>query len=762
MNTQDRFKEASVLHRAGRFVDAERLYRALLEREPDNADVLHLLGLLADQTGRRQEAAELVSQAVRREPRADFLNSLGLICEGLGDQAGAKENYRRAVQLDPRHGKALNNLGGLMHSRGDLAQAEACYRQAIAVAPQSAASFNNLGTVMIGQGKPIDGIAAFRQALILRPDYPEALTNLAFALIAEGALDEAIASCQRAITIRPAYGKAQLMLGIAQIAQNRAADAVHTLSNALTAMPRSAELHFQLGRAYTASSQLDRAESAFREALRLQPDYVPAMEALAGVLVEKIELQPAAAQYSKAIALRSDDALRIKRATMVPAIAQSTEEIDFCRTTMENALDELLIQDLRVSHPLTAATSGGFFLAYHGRDDRRLLEKLAAVYLRANPELDFSAPHCSAPRKSGRLRIGFISRFLHRHSIGRTTRGLIATVSREEFEVFALFAPPLVDDEISRFIREAADHWRVLSPELEKARAEISALELDVLFYQDIGMDPYTYFLAFSRLAPVQCVSFGHPNTTGIPNMDFFVSSTCFELEGSKQHYSEQLFALEEAGTLAYYYRPQLAQPVKTKTDFGLPSSRRLYLCPQSLFKFHPETDALFAAILDGDAQGEIYLIEGRVSYRAAHLADRFQRAYPKLAHRLKFLPSVSELDFLNLVAVADVMLDTVHFNGMNTSLEAFSMGVPVVTWPREFQRGRHTAGMYRRMGLENLVAQDAAGYADMALRLGLESDFNAAAREMIRNRAHLLFEDLRVTREFERFFFAACASRAV
>ena len=178
-----------------------------------------------------------------------------------------------------------------------------------------------------------------------------------------------------------------------------------------------------------------------------------------------------------------------------------------------------------------------FFLAYHGRNDRELQEKTARLFLAAIPSLAFVAPHCAdrsahraGTRRAGaKIRIGFISRFFASHSIFSTSIGLIEKLSRERFEVVALRITPSRDDEATARIRAAADRTVELDPDVYRARAQIAALELDILFYQDIGMEPISYFLAFARLAPVQCVSFGHPNTTGIPTMDYFISNDLFE-----------------------------------------------------------------------------------------------------------------------------------------------------------------------------------------------------------------------------------------
>ena len=311
--------------------------------------------------------------------------------------------------------------------------------------------------------------------------------------------------------------------------------------------------------------------------------------------------------------------------------------------------------------------------------------------------------------------------------------------------------PPLRDDEMSRRIRAASDQSLAVPGDLDAARRAIGELELDVLFYQDIGMEPVTYFLAYSRLARVQCTSFGHPDTTGIAAMDYFVSSDLFEPANAAEHYSERLFPLRNVGTLAYYYRPQAS--VGERQDFGLPAHGYLYLCPQTLFKFHPDFDALLAGILRADPESRLVLIDDVSKHLRQRLQSRFAASMPDVAQRIVFLPRQSGEAFSRLVAACDVMLDTLHFNGMNTSLEAFAAGTPVVTLATELQRGRHTAGMYRRMQIDDAVALDAEDYVRIAVSLGRERDRRQALSRKILERSEVLFEDAHVVREFERFF---------
>ena len=129
---------------------------------------------------------------------------------------------------------------------------------------------------------------------------------------------------------------------------------------------------------------------------------------------------------------------------------------------------------------------------------------------------------------------------------------------------------------------------------------------------------------------------------------------------------------------------------------------------------------------------------------------------------RTTILPWLQDGDFINLIAVSDVMLDTTHFSGYTTSLEAFAVGTPVVTLPGEFQRGRHTLGFYKEMGLMDCVAASREEYVDLAVRLGTDTAFRETITGKILARNHVLYEKHNVVTEYERFFLAALKASQV
>lgn len=577
-----------------------------------------------------------------------------------------------------------------------------------------------------------------------------------------GLLARAETDYRRVLALDPRQADAWLGLGMLARTGGAPAAAIELLGRAVGLAPEQGEFRMQLAWACQEHGRMADAAAHWQLACSLRPDDPICFESLGIALQALGRSEEALAAYQNAEALQPSLGLRAKQATLISPIASSSADILSERARMASALESVDQTRLkRIADPIAAGLWTNFYLAYHGIDNRDLQSATASLYRRLCPSLDYVATHCSRPRRAGRLRVGLISQFFHNHSIGRTSRGLFARINREEFELTAVFIPPLVDDSYSRFIGAHAEHRLVVSADLAKARAEIAALELDILFYQDIGMEPFSYFLAYARLAPVQCVSFGHPDTTGIDTIDTWISNNLYEPAGAESHYSERLFRLHGLASLAYYYRPEVAPVARTRADFGLDADAHLYICPQNLFKLHPDMDALFAAILLADPRARLLLVQARFTHWNSLLLRRLRSAMPDVVDRISFMPRMATADYVALIGLSAVMLDTLHFNGMNTSLEAFSVGTPVVTLAGQFQRGRHTQAMYRRMGISDGIADSHEDYVEKALALGTDPEWRSTVSGRILARNDVLYEDATVIAEFERCFRTLAADLA-
>src|SRR5438477_1764335 len=141
------------------------------------------------------------------------------------------------------------------------------------------------------------------------------------------------------------------------------------------------------------------------------------------------------------------------------------------------------------------------------------------------------------------------------------------------------------------------------------------------------------------------------------------------------------------------YRRPALEGPRASREQLGLPEGKHLYYCPQNLFKLHPDFDAAIRAILEGDPEAELVLLEFVRACVAEQLLRRFELTLGALASKIRFVPRSEHRKFLQYVAAADVILDPFHFGGCNSSCDALSLGVPVVTLPGSQLPGRFTLG---------------------------------------------------------------------
>ncbi|HWK47915.1 MAG TPA: tetratricopeptide repeat-containing glycosyltransferase family protein [Stellaceae bacterium] len=234
-------RQGTAHHQAGRLPEAEACYRQILAIDPHHADGLHLLGVIALQVGRCEQAVELIGHAIKRQPRlAHYHSNLGNAFAALGRYEEAATSCREARRLNPNFPTAHNNLANVLQSLGRLDEAE----------------------------------ASCRAALTLNPAYPEAHNSLGYILHEAGRNAEAEMSCREALRLRPGFVEAHNNLGNALRDLGHAAEAEASYATALALRPDYVEAHYNRGNAFAALGQLDAAERASREALRLRPDYV--------------------------------------------------------------------------------------------------------------------------------------------------------------------------------------------------------------------------------------------------------------------------------------------------------------------------------------------------------------------------------------------------------------------------------------------------------------------------------------------------------
>ncbi|WP_167632445.1 tetratricopeptide repeat protein [Mariprofundus ferrooxydans] len=642
---------------------------------------------------------------------------------------------------------------------GDWEEAERLATEMSSAYPELSHSWTMLGVVLAQMGRLDEAIGPLQRAAELMPRDAGVQCNLGNAYREAGRLEEAEASCRRAIEINPGYADAHNNLGNALRDLGRVGEAESAYRRATTLNPRFAMAYYNLGLVLNDLGKLKNAEASLRKAIALNPDHVEAHYFLGLVLIDLGRLHEAETSCQKVICLKPGEMeYRYKLALSFPDIYNSTSAIQEWRNRYHSGLLQLLEYRHALVNPAKTVATHTFHLAYHNQSDLDLM-KLRSQLVRDKVEnARFLSPHVLDWLKpdNRKIRIGFCSQFLVEHTIGVLYQGLIKQLDRSIFEVILIHASETKKDQFSNDLDRAVDKVLQLGPVMSEQLDLVSREKLDILFYPDIGMYPETYYLAHARLAPVQVVSWGHPDTTGIDTLDYFVSSSLIEPDNADQQYSERLIRLNR---LPCYYEPILA-PTEwpDRMSMMLPEKATLYGCPQSLFKLHPDFDAVLSEIVEKDPKGRIVLVEGRSPAWSALLRERWARNHPILNEKVLFLPMQPWDRFMALMAHMDVLLDPIHFGSGNTMYESKFHGTPTVTWQGQFMRGRIVAGAYRQMGVQNApIVSKIDEYAALAVDLGMNPDKRDDIRQEILNAVDgCLHSDLQVVREFEEFFVAA------
>jgi len=635
---------------------------------------------------------------------------------------------------------------------GALATAEGLFRR-VAADPATAEAMQGMGLTRLMGGHPAEAIPFLRAAHALRPG-PRITHNLAMALEQTGARADAIALERDNVRDHPDY-----------------VPSWHGLSAALDAAgDRTEAASVELGLAELAAGGANESvvDTASARAAMLDPLH-PHLTRVANRLRIAGMPGPALRLLDARLAADPDDlGARLSRAMgRLTVIHESEAEIADRRSAYLRDLAEL---EDRVRLASPAALRAGaelvgnakpFYLSYQGFDDvepQRQYGRIVRRLMAGRPS-DAEPPVSRRAAGGGRIRVGFATAYFHLHSVSKLFGGWLRHLDHDRFEVFG-YHLGTGEDAMSA---ELAGHCSTFHRGADDWARLIADDRLDVLIYPEIGMHPTAMRLASQRLAPVQCVAWGHPVTTGLPTIDYFLSSALMEPEDGDRHYTETLVRLPNLSI--HYQPPNPDTGTLTRARLGLRPETIVYLCCQSLFKYHPGDDGLLPAIAHAvPAARFLFIGDPRADANARRLAARLSAAFRSAGldpdRHLAFTPSVAPEAFPALLRAADVYLDSTRWSGGNTTLEAMAAGLPIVTLPGPLMRGRHTAAILLAAGADAWIAWSPDQYVALAASLA-DPTVRARARETILAGRARVFGDPSPVRALEDFLASAVAAAA-
>lgn len=720
--------KALELHRSGRLQDAQTLYAQALEIEPRHFDALHLSGVIAAQLRDFERADRLLARAVEAKPGDPIArNNRGNVLKELGRLDAAVASYDAAIALKPDYVQCHFNRAAALQELRRFDDALAGYDRALALRPDYADALVNRGAALAALGRFDAAIASYERAVTLRPDDAQAHFGRGLALQVLGRSDAAIASYERAIALAPDHAQAHANRGAALQKLGRLQEAVASFDRAIEIAPNDAEVHYNRGVALQELARPGAADASYQAALRLKPDFAMARWAQAFV-----PLPPVFALGEDPAAARS-------------AFGGALDELDrwFVPSNMDGAHEAV-------------ATRRPFYLSYQEADNRPLLSKYGALCHRLMSHWQQSRSIRPAPRRSaGRVRVGIVGSNICAHSVWTAiVKGIVLNLDPGRFELHVFHLGSTHDRETDLARSRAAGY--VEGPQtLAQWTEAIGRCRPEVLVYPEVGMHALTSQLASLRLAPVQAAMWGHPETTGLPTIDYFISGDVLEPNGAQAFYTERLVRLPHLG--CHYGRESEAAAGEAP---AVPGDGPLFICPGTTFKYMPEHDRTYAAIARRLGKGRFVFFSQQPDWTAL-LRERLRAAFAACgldagAH-VVFLPWLPKPRFLALMRRADVFLDTIGFSGFNTAMQAVECGLPIVTRQGRFMRGRLAAAILARLGMDDLVARTDDEYVRLAVRLAEDEPYRQQVRRELLQRQPVLFGDLEPIRALERFLLGVC-----
>ena len=801
MNSQFQLmlSQAIEAFQSGNIQSAETILKRLLQVDSKNIPALHVLGLIRASQDNHLEAVKYLKKAAALEPNDPSLQyNLAKALSSAGNEKEAIIYHQRAVKFMPQNPEAWLNYGKSLLALQRNEEAINTLNKALQINSQYPEALLNKAIALRGLQKEEGALALIDQALIQNPAFYEGWLNKAISLRSLKRIDEALTCFDQAIKINPEKKDAWLSVGDALLDSGRLKEALTCYEKLIELDPKSPEGYLQRGMALQKSGRASEALGCYEAAIVFDSTNLDAHVGKSLALIELKQQEDALTCINKRIALNPNKveayldqgsvleglyrypeakisyqtALNIdpKNAqakwgnafNLIPAIFTSIQDHKELRQTFKDALYNLKQWLDESTLPYAWKAIGWrqpFYLAYQELNNKELISQYgqichkAMLYWQIKQNLSVSGS-----TNHELIRVGIVSAHIRHHSVwDAITKGWVQNLNRDLFEIHIFHVSGLHDQETALAKSLVTSFTENLSNLEDWARA-ILEKQIDVLIYPEIGMDPLTCKLANLRLAPVQAVAWGHPETTGLPTIDYYISAQDFEPPKAYDYYSEKLVPLPNLGC-HYSARNISPEPVDLQL-LGIDTASPILLCPGTLFKYAPEYDNIFIAIAQKLSNCQIIFFEEPNNPASTILKRRLSKAFElenlNMSDFVHFIPRQKTEAFYELMQNADVFLDTIGFSGFNTAIQAIECGLPIVTREGLFLRGRLASGILRRMNMTELIASNEEEYVYLVVKLVQDREYRKTIEDKIISNRYMLFEDLEPIKALEQFMVEA------
>lgn len=580
--------------------------------------------------------------------RAAYLVKLGMELAIRGDFNTASVRYREAIAIDPNSEIAHHELGNALQNQGDLVEAAKSYSRQLSINPRACETINLLGIVLQKLGRLDQAVVCYSKALALNGSYAEAHNNLGHALERLGRSNEAFASYQQAIHYKPTLAEAHSNLGSALTDRGDFLKAIESCEKAIALQPGFIECHLRLGNAFKSMGKLSDAARCYQNCISLSPNYSFALNNLADVFKEQGKLNEAVESFQKALGCTPPDPTAYSNMLHFYAFTRHVSPA-VERLLAEGWEKSMLTDEERKAARHRASHAGGMFPL--------------------------------RPRAGRKLRLGILSAEAGKtHAVSFFLDPFLKELDRSRFNL-TLFPTQLSASSNPQRLQKLLDIHpdNVISllgvPDAQAAE-RIRSEQIDILIETSGHTADCRLGVVAHRAAPVQCSYIGYWGTTGLTEMDWFITGAGCDASFDA-HFTEGLWRLPR---LAYCYAGEASLP---ESAWEPDPDGTIWLGSfNNNAKIREETLCLWAKVIDALPEAKLLFADRYVQDEETH-----QRIISTLSlfgideERIEFIPFIRGHErHMRLYDRLDIALDTIPFNSGTTAYDALWMGVPLIT----------------------------------------------------------------------------------
>lgn len=715
-----------------KYVEALEILERILKINHQISQVYINKGLIFHELKLYHYAIEAYGNAIliNKKEENSFFN-MGNSYNALNDYENAKNCYIEAININPNLSSAYNNLGIILQKQGKYNEAIKIFDKAIAINPLLAyQGLNNKANCYRESGFHFDAIKLFKESIILKSDFAEGFSNLSSSYIDIGDISNGLLYANKALEINSKLTRALNNRALIYKKQGKFNEAIFEYKKALDIDPYYADIYCNLGLTYSEIGMNQESRICHTKALTLIPDNLP-------YLIERTMCE-------------------------LPVVFSSEEESNNCIEKFEHQLHILayaIEKNLNIKSYEIIGKNQPYYIAYLNNNNKKILikygyicEKIMADWLQRFK----SKEEYKNKNNLEKIKIGIISSHIRYHSIWNAfLKGIVTKINKSKFEINIYYLEGIEDQET--LIAKNNSKKFVTGPKLLGDWYQtIIKDDLDIALFPEIGMNQKTLQLAALRLAKFQCTSWGHPETSGLPTIDYYLSSELTEDENSQNNYSEKIIQLSNIG--CFFEPPSLSIEYIDFQKYGLIDNSTIFLCLGVPNKFHPDNDWIYIEIAKKIINCQfIFMKEEKGAYKILQkrLIKKFE--FNNIDHKKKllFFPYLSRNDFNSLMQKGSLLLDTIYFSHFNTSIQALGNGTPVVTKYGNYMRSRATSAMLKMMGLDELIAYSDNEYIEITIKLATDESFYNNIKNKIKKNINKLYADIKPIQDLENFFLS-------